>query len=190
MPFELFFPKTFYYRDELIAEPDNRALVEAVHALRREVPESTRANLYTTYRSVANVLARAEFATLREAIAGEVALYLRQIETRDGYACAVSDSWVSVSSPGDYERMHVHAGAYVSGVYYIQTAADCGRLFFEEMNDNLWASNRSRTENFNTISYEPLERRLILFNSHVAHHVAQNRSVSERIALSFNVALG
>jgi uncharacterized protein (TIGR02466 family) len=189
MPFEYFFPKTFYYRDGLISEEDNQALLAAAHALRQEVPESTRANLYTTYGSLSNVLEREEFQALRQAIIADVVLYLGQIETRDGHSCAISDSWVSISSPGDYERMHIHAGAYVSGVYYIKAAPDCGRLFFENMDDNLWASARTRAENQNSISYAPSERRLLLFNSCVPHHVAQNRSGTERIALSFNVAL-
>jgi len=189
MPFELFFPKTFYFQDEIVPEAENRALVEAARALRREFPESTRANLYTTYGSVASVLDRAEWAPLAQAVAGHVAAYLRQTETRTDLRCTIPDSWVSISSPGEYERMHIHAGSYVSGVYYLATAPGCGNIFFETMDDNLWASARTRPENFNSISYEPRDRRLILFNSNVPHHVAQNRSAGERIALSFNVAL-
>ena len=189
MPLQFFFPKTFYYRDELLAEDENRALVDAAHELRREFPESTRPNLYTTYGSLANVFDREAFHPLRDAIAAEVVTYLRQIETRNGHDCVITDSWVSISSPGNYERMHMHAGSYVSGVYYIQAPPDCGSICFENMDDNLWASHRTRVENQNSISFEPRERRLILFNSNVAHHVAQNMSGEERIALSFNVAL-
>jgi uncharacterized protein (TIGR02466 family) len=189
MPFEFYFPKTFYYRDELLQEEENRQLVDAAHELRREFPESTRENLYTTYGSLATVLDREVFHLLRQAVFAEVMVYLQQIETRAGHSCFVTDSWVSISSPGNYERMHMHAGSYVSGVYYIQVAPDCGRIFFENMDDNLWASARTRLENQNSISYEPRARRLILFNSTMPHHVAQNRSGQERIALSFNVAL-
>ena len=189
MPFELFFPKTFYYRDELISEEENGVLLAAAHALRREYPESTRSNLYTTYGSLASILERDEFQLLRRAIIADVIRYLREIETRDGHTCLISDSWISISSPGDYERMHLHAGSYVSGVYYIKAVPDCGRIFFENMDDNLWASARTRRENQNSISYEPRARRLLLFNSNAPHHVARNQSPDERIALSFNVAL-
>lgn len=189
MPFEFFFPKTFYFRDDLISEAGNASLVAAAHALRQEFPQSSRGNLYTTYGSVANVLERDDFAVLREALREEIVGYLQQIETREGANCGITDAWVSISAPGNYERMHTHPGSYVSGVYYLQTPDGCGRLTFENMEDNLWYSARSRRENQNAISYEPRARRLVMFNSQVPHHVGQNLSDSERIALSFNVAL-
>lgn len=189
MPFEFFFPKTFYYRDELISEDANRELVEEARALRQEFPNSTRQNLYTTFGSLQNVLERAAFSTLRDALREEVILYLEQIETPPGKRLVISNAWIGISSPGNYERMHIHPGSYVSGVYYLKAPKDSGRIFFENLDDNLWCSERTRRENLNAVSYEPLERRLILFNSQVPHHVGQNRSDLDRIALSFNVAL-
>jgi uncharacterized protein (TIGR02466 family) len=189
MPFEFYFPRTFYYRDEVLSVAANDALGEAALGLRREFPRSTRANLYTTYGTVADVLAGEAFAPLRQALVGDIQDYLAQIETNPARQALITDSWIGISSPGNYERMHTHAGSYVSGVYYIKSAPDCGRIFFESLDDNLWASARKRRENWNAVSFEPVERRVILFNSQIPHHVSQNASQSERIALSFNVAL-
>jgi uncharacterized protein (TIGR02466 family) len=189
MPVEYFFPKAFYYKDELISEDENGRLLQAAYALRQEIPESSRTNLYTTYGSVANILERSEFAVLRDALIPQIVEYLAILETREGNRCVVTDSWVSISAPGNYERMHTHDGSYVSGVYYIKTAPGCGELYFEELLDNLWASRRMKAEHFNTVSYTPVERRVILFSSRVAHHVGQNMSSEDRIALSFNVSL-
>lgn len=189
MPAEFFFPKVFYFKDDLISEFENCSVCEAALALRLEFPKSTRANLYTTYGSIPNVLERAEFTHLRLALADQIGRYLEILETRPGLRCVITDSWVSISAPGNYERMHTHDGAYISGVYYLQAGLDCGNLYFEELSDNLWASLRSRPENFNSVSYAPKERRGIFFNSRVPHHVGQNASTQERIALSFNVAL-
>jgi uncharacterized protein (TIGR02466 family) len=189
MPFEFYFPRTFYYRDEVLTRRENDLLRAAALRLREQYPRSTRANLYTTYGSIADVLAGEDFAALRQALLGDVQAYLQQIETSPTRTAAIADSWIGISAPGNYERMHTHGGSYVSGVYYIQSAPDCGRIFFENMDDNLWASARTRQENWNAVSFEPVERRVILFNSQVPHHVSQNAAQSERIALSFNVAL-
>lgn len=189
MPAEFLFPKVFYFKDDLVSESENRHLCEAARALRSEFPKSTRVNLYTPYGSIPNVLERTEFSTLRLVLADEIVRYLEILETRPGLQCVITDSWVSISSPGNYERMHTHDGAYISGVYYLQTSPDCGNLYFEELSDNLWASLRSRPENFNSVSYTPKETRGIFFNSRVPYHVGQNASTQERIALSFNVAL-
>ena len=189
MPVEYFFPKAFFYKDELLSEDENGRLLHAARALRQEIPESTRTNLYTTYGSVANVLERSEFAVLRDALIAQIVEYLTILETREGNRWAITDSWVSISAHGNYERMHTHDGSYISGVYYIKTAPGCGELSFEELLDNLWASRRTKAENFNAVSYTPVERRVILFNSRVAHHVGRNMSSEDRIALSFNVSL-
>jgi uncharacterized protein (TIGR02466 family) len=98
--------------------------------------------LYTTYGSVPDIFARNEFSILQNAIISEIGRYLEILETRPGNKYAISDSWVSISSPGNYERMHTHDGSYISGVYYIKTAPGCGDLSFEELSDNLWASSR------------------------------------------------
>ncbi|RYY93677.1 MAG: hypothetical protein EOO11_19315 [Chitinophagaceae bacterium] len=189
MPVEYFFPKAFYFQDALISEEANAQLVAAAHSLRREFPVSTRSNLYTTYGSVPDIFAREAFGALHEALVAQIHAYLELLETRPGNRFAITDSWVSISAPGNFERMHTHDGSYISGVYYIQTAPGCGDLLFEELSDNLWASARTKAVNFNAISYTPVDRRLILFNSKVPHAVGQNVSSTERIALSFNAVI-
>ncbi len=189
MPFEFYFPRTFYYRDDVLTEAENDTLVAAAQTLRQKFPQSTRPNLYTTYGSVADVLAGDTFAELRRALVTDIQAYLAQLETGASREAIITDSWISISAPGNYERMHTHGGSYVSGVYYIQAAPECGRICFEALDDNLWASARQQQENWNAVSFEPVARRVLLFNSQLPHCVAQNMSQSERIALSFNVAI-
>jgi uncharacterized protein (TIGR02466 family) len=189
MPFEFYFPKTFYYRDDVLTEAENETLLVAARKLRQEFPHSTRPNLYTTYGSIADVLAGEAFAELRRALVTDIQAYLEQLETRASHEAIITDSWISISAPGNYERMHTHGGSYVSGVYYIKVAPESGRISFETLDDNLWASARKRQENWNALSFDPVERRVILFNSQVPHYVSQNMSQIERIALSFNVTI-
>jgi uncharacterized protein (TIGR02466 family) len=189
MPFEFYFPKTFYYRDDVLTEAENETLLVAARKLRQEFPHSTRPNLYTTYGSIADVLAGEAFAELRRALVTDIQAYLEQLETSASHEAIITDSWISISAPGNYERMHTHGGSYVSGVYYIKVAPESGRISFETLDDNLWASARKRQENWNALSFDPVERRVILFNSQVPHYVSQNMSQIERIALSFNVTI-
>lgn len=189
MPFEFYFPRTFYHRDDVLTEAENETLVVAARKLQQEFPHSTRSNLYTTYGSIADVLAGEAFTGLRRSLVTDIQVYLEQLETSALREAIITDSWISISAPGNYERMHSHGGSYVSGVYYIKAAPECGHIFFETLDDNLWASARKRQENWNAVSFEPVERRVILFNSQVPHHVSQNMSQTERIALSFNVAV-
>lgn len=58
--------------------------MQTARALRQEIPESSRTNLYTTYGSVANILERREFAVLRDALISQIVEYLAILETREG----------------------------------------------------------------------------------------------------------
>lgn len=189
MPFEYYFPKLIYFRDQLLEPAQHQQLLTAVQQIRHEFPTSTRKNLYTTYGNIANLLERPGFGVLQQALRAEVALYLAKLETRAQYRVEFSDAWVSISAPGNYERMHTHDGAYVSGVYYLQCPPACGAICFEELSDNLWASQRQQQENWNAVTFDAVEGRLLLFNSKLPHAVGQNCSDDERIALSFNVIL-
>ncbi|ALQ08754.1 hypothetical protein D172_012275 [Pseudoalteromonas sp. Bsw20308] len=171
-----------------MSDEQNNLLARAVIALKKELPHSTRDNLYTTYQTINNILQQAPFDLLQARLSENIGAYLAQIETRETANPIITNSWVSISSKGNYERMHSHPGSYISGVYYIKAPDNSGDIYFENLEDNMWLSQRTKRENFNTVSYPAIERRLILFNSQVPHHVSQNESEHDRIALSFNVA--
>ena len=73
-----------------------------------------------------------------------------------------------------------------SGVYYVQSNADSGRIFFTDpryqatMYSPRYAPGKDRkAEVWSEVYYQPIEGRLILFPSWLMHEVEPNLSESE-----------
>ena len=95
--------------------------------------------------------------------------------------------WVNFNGYKDYNRPHVHSGAYVSGVYYVQTPEDCGNLCFEHPSP---LHNTEWDHVPNVMGYVPQENDLFLFPNWLSHYVLPNlNEKEERISISFNLRL-
>jgi len=109
--------------------------------------------------------------------------------------------WYNVNRRYNYNNPHIHAGAYLSGVYYSKVPKDSGKIIFDraqseldrlefqqthiEINNLKIDNNRLNTQHW----FNPEEGMLILFPGHLSHYVEQNLTQDKddaRISLSFN----
>lgn len=104
---------------------------------------------------------------------------------------AVIGCWAVVNPKHASNHIHTHPGSFLSGVYYLATPPDCGRLFFVDPRAGanmayplVSAPTRWGCE---TAPVEPAAGRMVVFPSWLPHGVEPNRSDAERICLSFNV---
>ena len=107
------------------------------------------------------------------------------------------EAWVNINKPGDYNVKHTHPTCDLSGVIWLKAPKDCGNIVFdspfafqtynevESYTDDFRDSN-----NYNhTYYFNPIEGRIIVFPSHLQHHVLHNKSTEDRISVSFNIRL-
>ena len=107
------------------------------------------------------------------------------------------EAWVNINKPGDYNVKHTHPTCDLSGVIWLKAPKDCGNIVFdspfafqtynevESYTDDFRDSN-----NYNhTYYFNPIEGRMIVFPSHLQHHVLHNKSTEDRISVSFNIRL-
>jgi uncharacterized protein (TIGR02466 family) len=111
----------------------------------------------------------------------------------------IGTMWSVINPPGASNRAHVHPGCLWSGVYYIQTPEDCGRIEFIEprtmhlMNQPRYKPNAKRQREYWTkVRFPPQSGRMIIFPSWLYHAVDPNMSKEEgdaanRIIVSFNL---
>ena len=105
----------------------------------------------------------------------------------------VKESWVNVSGKSSFHREHVH-GEVLSGVFYIKTPLESGRLNFVNTGMNkMWGVNHLIREknNFTAdgMSVDPVEGFLFMWPSYLPHSVDPNQHDEERISISFNVTI-
>ena len=111
------------------------------------------------------------------------------------YRYSISNMWINVNEPGDYNTLHVHPLSKMSGCFYIKVPENSGSIIFEcpsyYVNFNLHKSVNSELANqFNFYSswcMDPCEGTMLFFPPHLQHEVATNRSNEDRITIAFNL---
>ena len=106
----------------------------------------------------------------------------------------LANMWINISLYKDTNRSHNHPFSDISGVYYIKTPDDCGKIAFEhpaiDVLDYYYSPEPSKEFNeYNSqIWWKPaVENRLYLFPSWLKHHVEPNlNKTEERVSISFN----
>ena len=102
--------------------------------------------------------------------------------------------WCNINYKNSYNVSHVHPEVHFSGVYYLKTPKNCGKLIFT--NPNTFVRMHSEMEqasehpDFKSHFYiEPVQNLLLIFPSYLLHEVAINNSNEKRISISFNLCI-
>jgi len=108
----------------------------------------------------------------------------------------LSNMWININKRGDYNMSHCHPSSIISGVLWVKCPENCGSLVFNS--PNIFSESQlilSIDEDVkNKINYHesfvfsnPSEGKIILFPSHLHHHVEPNESEYDRISIAFNL---
>ena len=106
-------------------------------------------------------------------------------------------AWVNINPPEAFNMKHNHPTSDLSGVLWIKSQKDCGNIIFDSprsfaTHQEIECYNEDFKENnnyFHSFSFNPVAGRLIVFPSHLEHHVDFNESQEDRISVSFNIRL-
>lgn len=128
-----------------------------------------------------------EFKPLVDAIVQHAWHYLKAL----GYSeeqmnsFSMQNMWSNTSYEGDYLFPHNHAGAILSGAFYIKAPTDSKIKFFN--NPTMAINPKFYNElNYQYASYECIPGRLLLFKSDFLHGT-ERQSAGEKIVISFNI---
>jgi|TARA_R100001530_G_scaffold66501_1_gene47560 uncharacterized protein (TIGR02466 family) len=99
----------------------------------------------------------------------------------------LQEYWFNINGHKAYNRLHAHAGAFISGVYYVKAPKDSGDIYFQrKTNLNLFKLDEVNKYNCEGYYEKPKENLLLLFPSWCEHLVLGNNSKEDRISISFN----
>ena len=106
--------------------------------------------------------------------------------------------WININKPGDYNIKHIHPTNNLSGVLWIKCKPEnSGDIVFDSPSAfESFLENKSYNDDFkksfnidDSYHFYPTEGRMIVFPSHLQHHVQENKSNEDRISVSFNIRL-
>jgi uncharacterized protein (TIGR02466 family) len=101
----------------------------------------------------------------------------------------ISSMWLNIHSKHGFNHVHVHSGAWYSGVYYIACSEKSGNITFLDPRPGSEMSFYDKVVDSKNHSICPNSGDLILFPSWLPHLVEPNLSEDNRISVSFNIEL-
>lgn len=189
-------PVTLWRLDLPAFEAHNTAMRSAIDALRVEHPEGApgRSNPMGWQSPKVLQLLPAFQPLLRlaiEAVAGPIATH----QNWDLSQARLSvESWANVNPPNSLNKIHAHAGALVSGAYYIDVPVESGAICFYNPRRLFQHDNQPPPAHPDQPSPEGLAQRLfphagqlLLFPGWLPHEVEPNRTTITRYSISFNL---
>jgi len=114
--------------------------------------------------------------------------YTRNILNSD-HEILMTQSWSSITKPGQHHPKHYHANSFLSGVFYLQSDEEVSPITFDGPLQNFSVRPEFNTTNeFMNDSYTTKAKQgyLYLFPSTLPHFVSTNTSSEDRISISFN----
>jgi uncharacterized protein (TIGR02466 family) len=105
----------------------------------------------------------------------------------------VTDAWLNLASPGQFQEYHMHSNNHFSAVYYIKTPKHSGNLVVRsheaviDMCPVPVPSIPARV--VKGANLEPQEGMLVIFRSNLQHMVDKNMSDEDRVSLAVNFVI-
>lgn len=198
---EYIFPTPYWWID--LTDLDNDKMLEACYEFERTRKGRSRSNrggyqtsdlstddpvfadLLSNIRSISQTI-------FEEAYAPFCATHYQSI--------SIGNYWVNINRRGGYNVEHVHPGAFLSGVYYVNIDPQSNPAPITFLRHSDWIMNHG-VYFYDSVSGEkppfiehqvelsPRTGALLLFPSHLPHRVEPNQSDSDRVSISFNVDL-
>ena len=105
--------------------------------------------------------------------------------------------WINENKLGDYNSLHNHSdptkNIILSGIYYIETPKDSGRLVFLDSDYGKYSDNNfdyfDNPNFFAKYVFIPKKYDLILFPPGALHMVEPSKSKKSRISVAFNIGI-
>jgi uncharacterized protein (TIGR02466 family) len=199
---EAYFPTFIFFKDLADGPALNAKLLTAIRQARGEDAEGMhRSNVKQAgaWHSQDNLNRLAQFEGLVTAVHHAAQQVFDDLGYDPEFEPRVDNMWANISPRHAFNRMHVHPGVVWSGVYYVQTPVNSGRIYFSDprvqaqvLRPRLSEGGRKRPENWSEVYFEPIAGRIILFPAWLLHEVEPNLSeepgdAGHRISISFNL---
>jgi len=186
MIIEKFFPTIVYGKD---VQLDNSKLAQDIVNWSNQDKGVSKTN-YKGWHSTTDMSQKPEYQQL----VTELLIMQKEIynnEHIDRYA-RLGNMWANINPPGGMNQPHIHPNALFSGVYYVKSLPNCGRLKVMDPRPGIQFTMPVRKpgdpgkDMWRDVNIEPVVGRIIMFPAWLWHSVEENKSNDLRISVSFN----
>ena len=186
MIIEKFFPTFVYGKD---VELNNNQLAQNIVNWSNQDKGVSKTN-YKGWHSTTDMGQKPEYQQLvTELLRMQKEIYAN--EHIDRHAI-LGNMWANINPPGGLNQPHIHPNALFSGVYYVKSQPNCGRLKVMDPRPGVQFIMPTRKpgnpgkDMWRDVNIEPVVGRIIMFPAWLWHSVEPNKSNDIRISISFN----
>ena len=183
---EEFFPTIIYGKD---VQLDNKFLEEEIIKWSKQDPGVTKTNR-KGWHSPTNMQQMPQFKGLVD----ELFSMMHHVWKEEWLARepVLGNMWANINPTGAYNAPHIHPNSLFSGVYYVKTPENCGKLSCYDPRPGIQTTMPSRVTEippkhlWREAQIDAKQGRIIMFPACLWHAVEENKSNDLRISVSFN----
>ena len=186
MIIEKFFPTFVYGKD---VQLDNNKLAQDIINWSNQDKGVQKTN-YKGWHSTTDMAKKPEYSALiTELFRMQKEIYDNEHLDRNAF---LGNMWANINPPGSMNQPHVHPNALFSGVYYVKSQPQSGRLKIYDPRPGIQTimpvrkSGNPGKDLWREAHLEPIVGRIIMFPAWLWHSVEENQSNDVRISVSFN----
>lgn len=170
----------------------NKTLIDYLIQLNKQSKGRNMSNP-TGWQSSDLDLSQSIFSKINKEIHKHFMTYAKSIPLNNNFH--ISNMWANINGYKDYNLVHTHTYSVISGVYYLKTPKNSGRLFFmnpaSDFIEHSWYPCIQEYTQQNSPRWNIFveEGDLVLFPSWLKHGVEPNLNKKEnRISMAFNIS--
>lgn len=198
----MFFPTMIFYRDLDSAEQENSLLKQRIYQWKEQDKigiQRSNVKQVGSWHSQLDMNKRPEYAWISKQVLNCAQYIFDELDYHSSWVPEIDNMWANVNPRYAYNRNHNHPNSLWSGVYYVQTPENCGRIFFSDprvqaqvMSSRYNPANERKSELWSQVYYEAIAGRIIIFPGWLLHEVEPNMAelegaAGDRISISFNI---
>jgi uncharacterized protein (TIGR02466 family) len=195
MNLELYFPSPIWWEQTNI---DTDKLLDLCYRLKKQNPEGRKLSNQGGWQSMDfRADTYPEMKPLEDRIIEQAQQCVRDFGYKENSCFVVIENfWFNVNTKNHTNSTHIHDNSFVSGVFYVKALGrGQGSInFYREHSQDYTIVSQAIIERYtplsaSAISFQPEEKKLIMFPGWMPHGVERNELEEERISISFNVKL-
>ena len=182
------FPTNIYYNQVINYKELNKKLKNYTYDLRKKNPKGIKKSNMNGWHSADLNHNDETVMILKEMLKYYTFDYIK-IAKYNMKSIQIHNIWININTKNSVNVNHIHPGAFISGVYYVNTNKESGYLEFYNPNSLILMNEKYAKLRY--AKFKPSTGIIILFPSHIYHKVASNNNLlkDDRISISFNISI-
>lgn len=134
-----------------------------------------------------------EIEKLMSFIMAQSYVILNNIKVSEKLPLTLQECWLNINGKNSKNRKHSHGNSLLSGVVYIDASEDTGNIrFYKQVNNSYYYNSYYSSQSefaHEYISYKPVNKKAIIFQSYLEHDVEENLTDKQRYSIAFNIGI-